>query len=162
MRVHRYLTVLAAGVLLASVVAAHPALASDSVVHGVSRPNSSAFVLTPDPGASDSTPDGPTEVNGVIDGIDVDCFNIDGGVTEYVDASDVHIWNEPGGSWEYEINEDAWFDSEWSINNEGPYHCGSNGIWKGSYWVLGYRNANPSNQGWVGLQYLHIKFFDNP
>lgn len=158
----RYLMLIAGGILMAASAVTYPALASSSPSHRiVLQQGSSTWAMSP-ASIPNSGPTGPHELTGTIDGVKVYCFNIDGGVVEYVDANNIHIWNHPGGTAEYKINKDAYFDSNWNISGEGgPYHCGSNGRLNNIFWVFGFRNATPHNVGWVGLPYLHIKFFTN-
>lgn len=157
----RYLVMITAGILVAASAVAYPALASSSGSYSiVLREAGTTVAINPAP-ISNSGPTGSHLVKLIIDGVNVDCFNIDGGLVEYVDTTGIHIYNHPGGRGVYKINKDAYFDSNWDINGKGPYHCLSNGIWSGRYWVFGFRNATPHNVGWVGLQYVHIKFFTN-
>lgn len=166
---HSFLLV-AAAVVLAASGTAYPAVASGAPVSQSQRATTTGPTLMPDvPGNSAPTVTGPPEQELTEGGYTFDCWNIDGGIIYYVNAPDIHIWNYPGGSPEWDINQNAWFDSNWLIRDsptdpwQGPYHCVSLGPAAGIYWVYGFANFGAPNspKGFVGLQYLDIRDFTN-
>jgi hypothetical protein len=162
MRFKRSFT-LVTGVVIVTLcgAAGYPALAaSPSLPHAVST---AAPTLVPYlPGTDSPNESGPPDVETVVDGVTLTCWDVLAGFIYSVNATNIHIWNEPGGSPEWEINKGAWFDTLWDFGNDGPYHCLSLGTYDGSTWVYGIRNYDYPNgsRGFVGLQYLDIEYYD--
>jgi|SRR5580693_5713724 hypothetical protein len=158
MAARRYIAILATVFALAAIAIGYPAFAASTTRGTLGLTASTSPIMVPAP-PNDAAVTGPPEVFLTVNNVKMACFNIDSGIVYSVNATGIHIWNDPGGDPLYEINKNAWFDSGWIINKEGPYHCLSDVDYYGKIWVYGFRNHGDDDYGFVGLNYLDIHEF---
>jgi hypothetical protein len=152
MKFRRCLVILSGGAVLGLSAMAAPAFASaasPASVHAVTPHITSA---TPAEMRGPAT--GPRTMAVKVDNVDNDCFTP--GVIYTVADPGIHIKRLPNGSNLASIGQRQWFDSEVEINGKGPYHCVTSAMVAGQFWVLGLKNADPSDYGYVGLDWLNF------
>jgi hypothetical protein len=152
MKFRRCLVILGSGAVLTLSATAAPAFASAA---------SSASVHAATPHITSATPaemrapaTGPREMAVNVANVDNDCFTP--GVIYTVADPGIHIKQLPNGNNLASIGQKQWFDSEVEINGKGPYHCVTSATVAGQFWVLGFKNADPSVYGYVGLNWLNF------
>jgi hypothetical protein len=151
----RCLTVLTGGALVALSAMATPAFASTATPSAAQQPTAAVPTITPATSVNTADPPtGPATMKVTINSINNDCFTP--GIVYVVNSTGIHIRQLPNGAVLASISHDQYFDSEIDINGEGPYHCVTSGTVAGQYWVLGYKNADSLDFGYVGLNYLNF------
>jgi hypothetical protein len=153
MLLRRCLIILTGGAVVALSAMAAPALASTAVPSAARQAVSAAPPLTPDTSAN-TTLTGPATMTVTIDNTTVDCFYP--GAIYSVATTGIHVRATPDGSSEASIGDGRWFDSSFTDNGNGPYHCITASDVAGQQWVLGFPNYNSSIIGYVGLDYLYF------
>jgi hypothetical protein len=142
MLLRRCLIILAGGAVVALSAIAAPALASTAAPSAARQAASATPTLT-----------GPATMTVTIDNATVDCF-YPGDIYSVADTG-IHVRATPDGSIEASIGDGRWFDSSFTINGDGPYHCITPSDVDGQQWVYGFPNYNSSVIGYVGLDYLY-------
>jgi len=152
MLLRRSLIILTGGAVVALSAMAAPALGSTAAPSAARQTVSAAPALTPDTSAG-TTLTGPATMTVTIDSTTVDCF-YPGDIYSVADTG-IHIRATADGSIEASIGDGRWFDSSFTINGDGPYHCITASDVDGQQWVYGFPNYNSSIIGYVGLDYLY-------
>lgn len=153
MLLRRCLIILTGGAVVALSAMAAPALASTAAPGAAGQAASAAPTLIPDTSGNTALT-GPASMTVTIDNEPYDCFYP--GIIYSIDTTGIHVRATPDGSVEASIGEGRWFDSSFTADGNGPYHCITESDYAGQQWVLGFPNYNSSIIGYVGLDYLYF------